>query len=318
MKTSSKHLIHWLLCSIFLFSSVSIFAQEEEKKDEAKKSDSKNTEYFRGGMKIENVGDDSVIIHIKKRDFSHFSKGGCPMMHKKGKYNGHWAGVDLGWNGYVNKDFNMTFPSGEQYLNLKAARSMMVNLNPIEFNLNLIRNHFGLTSGLGFSLNNYYFSGSYMLIPDSLALTAVKIINQNNGDAAMKVNKLFVGWITLPVFFEFQTNPEIHANSFHVSVGVIGGFRIQSYTKQEFRNDDHMTYYLQDLSGRPYGSLYVDERRIRKHSEYHLNPFKLDGSFRIGWSFLNLWSTYSFTTLFQKDQGPELYPWSVGVTLAGW
>jgi hypothetical protein len=318
MKTSSKLLINLLLCSIFLLPFSAIFAQNENKDAETKASGSSSTEYFKGGMKVEKLGNDSVIIHIKKHDFDNFSMKGCPLMHKRGKYNGHWAGIDLGWNGYVNKDFNMTFPANEQYLNLNSSRSMTVNLNPIEFNLNLVKNHFGLTSGLGFSLNNYYFSNSYTLIPDSMSLVAFKVVDQFGNTAAMRVNKLFVSWITVPVIFEFQTNPKISLNSFHISVGVIGGIRLQTYTKQEFKNDNDMTYYLQDQSGKTVASMYVDERFVRKHSQFHLNPFKLDATMRIGWSFLNFWTTYSITPMYQKDQGPELYPWTVGITLLGW
>ena len=318
MKTSSKMLINLLLCSIFLLTNSMVFSQNEEKTSDSTKHTTRNTEYFKGGMKIEKVGNDSLIIHIKKHDFDNFSIKGCPMMHKKGKYNGHWAGVDFGWNGYVNEDCNMTFPAKEQYLNLKSSRSMTVNLNPIEFNLNLVKNHFGLTSGLGFSLNNYYFSNSYMLIPDSISLMAYKVVDQKGNAAAMRVNKLFVSWLTVPVIFEFQTNSKMNINSFHVSLGMIGGIRLQSYTKQEFRNDNDMTYYLQDQSGKAIASIYIDERYVKKHNQYHLNPFKLDATMRIGWSFLNLWSTYSITPMFQEDQGPELYTWAVGVTLAGW
>ncbi len=318
MKAPTKLFINALLCSVFLLTTSTLFSQNEEKASDNQKSSSKSTEYFKGGVKVEKLGDDSLIIHVKKHDFDNFSMKGCPFMHKKGKYNGHWAGIDLGWNGYVNSDFNMTYPANEQYLNLKSSRSMTVNLNPIEFNLNLVKNHFGLTSGLGFSLNNYYFSGSYVLLPDSIALVAYKVVDQKGNTAAMRVNKLFVSWITVPVIFEFQTNPKIKINSFHVSLGLIGGIRLQSYTKQMYKNDDDMTYYLQDQSGKIIASVNIDDRCAIKHSQFHLNPFKLDATMRIGWSFLNLWSTYSITPMFQKNQGPELYPWSIGVTLLGW
>lgn len=318
MKTLNAFLIKFLLCTVFLLTGSKMFSQNEEKPGEAKQSGSSSTEYFKGGMKIEKQGDDSLVIYVKKHDFDHFPMKGCNFLHRKDKYNGHWAGIELGWNGYVNSDFNMTFPANQQYLNLKSSRSLTVNLNPIEFNLNLVKNHFGLTSGLGFTLNNYYFSGNYALIPDSLSLVAYKVVDQKGNPAAMRVNKLFVSWITVPVLFEFQTNSKIKLNSFHVSLGVIGGIRLQSYTKQEYNNASDMTYYLKDQSGKIVASVYIDEKCARKNSQFHLNPFKLDATMRVGWSFLNLWATYSITPMFQKNQGPVLYPWAIGVTLLGW
>jgi len=62
----------------------------------------------------------------------------------------------------------------------------------------------------------------------------------------------------------------------------------------------------------------VDDHPTRTKDQYHLNPFKLDATMRIGWSFLNFYATYSITPMFQKDQGPQLYPWAAGITLLGW
>jgi hypothetical protein len=194
---------------------------------------------------------------------------------------------------------------------------MTVNINPFELNLNLVKKHFGLTSGLGFSVNNYYFSNSTLLSHDSAALSAYNIIDKSGEAAGMKVNKLTVMWVTLPVLFEFQTNSGVRWNSFHISAGVIGGVRVCSYTKQRF-STRNTTYYLTDNSNNMIGSVDVDERWSRTHNQFYLNPFKLDGTVRIGWSFLNLFATYSITPMFQKNKGPELYPWTMGITLAGW
>ena len=193
----------------------------------------------------------------------------------------------------------------------------MVNINPFEFNFNLARNHFGITSGVGFSLNNYYFSNSIMLIQDSMKLVAYNIVDQNGKPADMKVNKLYVSWLNVPVLFEYQTNSKMRLNSFHFTLGVIGGVRIGSYTKQEYyaRNTD---YFLKDDNGKTVATFNSGEKPFRERGQYHMNTFKAEATARIGWSFLNLWTTYSLTPMYQKDQGPVLHPWTVGLTLIGW
>ncbi len=105
-------------------------------------------------------------------------------------------------------------------------------------------------------------------------------------------------------------------NSFHVTLGVIGGLRIGSYTKQTFDTWNQF-YYLKD-NGKDVASFYTDDKYVRDHGVYHQNNFKLDATARIGWSFLNFFATYSITPMFMKDRGPELYPWTVGITLVGW
>jgi hypothetical protein len=303
-----------LVTGIILLFNNPGFAQEEEKNnDKDKEWHSKEMQ----GMKIEKMGDDSVVVYINKKSWDHFPMKHNPFCCKKGKFNGHWAGIELGWNGYVNEEFNMTYPANEQYLNLNNARSLMVNLNPFEFNFNLVKNHFGITSGLGFSLNNYYFSKSTMLIQDSMKLVAYNIVDQNGTPADMKVNKLFISWLTVPILFEYQTNSKMRMNSFHASLGVIGGVRLCSYTKQEYyaRNTN---YYLKDDNGKTVGMFNSGDDAFRDKGQFHLNTFKADLTARIGWSFLNLWTTYSLTPMYQKDQGPILHPWTVGLTLVGW
>jgi hypothetical protein len=298
---------------ILLFNNLG-FAQEEEKKsDKDKEWHSKEMK----GMKIEKLGDDSLVVYINKKSWDHFPMKNPPFCCKKGRYNGHWAGIELGWNGWVNEDFNMTYPANQQYLNLNNARSLMVNFNPFEFNFNLIKNHFGITSGLGLSLNNYYFSNSMMLVKDSIKLVAYRIIDQNGKPADMRVNKLFVSWLNVPILFEYQTNPKMRLNSFHVSLGVIGGVRLCTYTKQQYysRNTD---YFLKDIDGKTVATFNSGEKAFRDKAQYHMKTFKAEATARIGWSFLNLFATYSLTPMYQENQGPVLHPWTVGITLAGW
>jgi len=305
----SRGLLFMFFVSFFTLGSV---AQDENKLKVT--PDKPVKEMDMKGVKVVQHGDDSTVITIRHHDMS---KMQCPFGCRKGRYNGHWAGIDFGWNGYVNSKFNSDFPAGQAYLDLNTARSLTVNINPFELNLTLVKKHLGFTSGLGFTFNNYYLSNSALLIHDSAALVAFHIVDKNGDAAAMKVNKLTVMWITLPLLFEFQTNSDIKWNSFHISAGVIGGVRVCSYTKQKFTTRD-ATYFLQDDNNNTVGSVYVDERFTLTHNQFHLNPFKLDGTVRIGWSFLNFFATYSITPMFQKNKGPELYPWTVGITLIGW
>ena len=306
-----------ILISVFIFYNVSaagINYPKESSKQEISGNDS--TKKMMRGMKIQKIGDDSMIIYIGKKDFNHFSMHAYPWCHKDGKFYGHWAGFELGLGGLFNSGFNMNFPETENYLNINTARSIMLNFNPFEFNLN-IRDHFGLTSGLGFQLNNYYFTDNTMILGDSVKLVAYKIVDVKGSSVTPTVNKLFVAWVNMPILLEYQTNPGYRSSSFHVTLGVIGGVRIGSYTKQRFQ-ESGTTYYLQNSRDTIVGSLYPDNHILRMHGAYHLNSFKLDATVRVGWSFLNLFATYSLTPMFIRNEGPVIYPWNVGITLMPW
>ncbi|MEI6885444.1 MAG: outer membrane beta-barrel protein [Bacteroidota bacterium] len=299
---------------LLLAGMISFPAYSQDKHKHHSCSDS--TSFGMQGVTIRKIGKDSMVVYVSKKEITNWHEWPPRLFSKKGKYNGHWAGVELGINGYVNDKFNMNFDPEYAYMNMNTARSMVVNLNPFEFNVNIAKNKFGFTSGLGFQLSNYYFTGSYVMIPDSSQLVAYKIKDGNGNYVGLKQDKLFVSYLNIPLLFEFQTNPKRNLKSFHVSVGVIGGVRICSYTKQKYNSIDQ-TYYLVDDKGARVASYYVGDNVVRSHGAYHLSPFKLDASFRIGWSFLNLFATYSLTPMFQDNQGPKLYPWAVGITLLG-
>ncbi len=306
------------LISVFILCTANpAIANDPEKTSNHKNSGHDSTHRMMRGMKIQKIGDDSMIIYIKKKDFNHFGKHDFPGCHKKGGYYGHWAGLEIGIGGYVNSDFNMNFEETESYLNINTARSIMLNFNPFEFNLNIARNHFGLTSGLGLQLNNYYFTGNNMILGDSSQLVAYKIVDYKGNSVTPMVNKLFIAWINVPVLLEYQTNSGYGMSGFHIALGIVGGVRIGSYTKQSF-HESGTTYYLEDQNNKVVASFYPEHHIIRKHGAYHLNPFKADATVRIGWSFLNLFATYSITPMFVEDQGPEVYPWNVGITLMPW
>ncbi len=246
-----------------------------------------------------------------------FSFQDFPFCKKKNKYNGHWAGIEVGISGYVTPDFDMNFNPAYPYMNMNTARSLNWNFNPFELNVNIARNHFGFTTGLGFQVSNYYFTGNYVMLQDSASLVAYKVQDVNGNPVTLKVNKLVASYLNLPLLFEYQTNRYRRSNSFHVSLGVIAGVRIGSYTKQTYKSEDQ-SYYLVDEKGNKIASYHVDKNKVHERGPYHLSPFKVDAAFRIGWSHLNLFATYSLTQMFQKNQGPELYPFTVGLTLLGW
>lgn len=246
-----------------------------------------------------------------------FNMDGFPFHKHKHKFNGHWAGIELAVSGYVTPDFDMNFKAPYDFMNMNTARSLTVNMNPFDLNVNLYKNKIGFTTGLGLQVSNYYLTDNYVMIKDSSTLMAYKIEDSYGNPVDLKVNKMVITYLNLPLFFEYQTNPGLRLSSFHVTLGVIAGVRLGSYTKQVYEEKEG-SYFLVDDAGKKIASFDVDHHTVRDHGAYHLSPFKLDAAFRVGWSYLNLFGTYSLTQMFQKNQGPELYPFTVGISLLGW
>lgn len=243
-----------------------------------------------GGIKVEVIDGDSTKVAVGNHSLVVDDDGRVKWKRsKKHKFKGHWAGFDLGVNGYVDKDFNIDVPDEYSYLDLKYEKSIDVNINFFEQNINLINNKFGLVTGLGLRWNNYRFANNVILSPDSAG-----IYGYYDNTRDWKKSKLVVNYLTLPLFFEYQTNRFSKKNSFHIAAGVIAGWRYATHTKQ----------------------LYFDNGRQKpkQRDDFHLRPFRYDATVRIGWGVINLYATYSMNELFKEGRGPELYPFAVGIT----
>jgi len=268
--------------------------KDQEKSGAVPEDEDGNVEVVINDKKIVVVTDDSVRVKLGDNSIEINEDGnvkinkGC----KKEKFNGHWKGLDLGVNGYLTPNNDFSYPDEYSLLDQKYQKSFNVNLNFYEQNVNLIRNKLGLVTGLGLSWNNYRFDNDVRLQKGENKLILTR--DSTEGVTCEK-SKLVNTYLTLPVMLEVQTNRHSKANSFHLGAGVLGGWRIGTHTKYVF--DD--------------GSRQKDKER----SDFYMNPFKLDAIATVGWGMINLYATYSLTPMFQKNKGPELYPFSVGICL---
>ncbi|MCF8298200.1 MAG: DUF2807 domain-containing protein [Saprospiraceae bacterium] len=209
------------------------------------------------------------------------------------KYDGHWDGLDLGLNGYLNSDYNNNLPSTYSFLDLKQEKSWSVGINALEQNFNLIRNHFGVTTGLGFQMNNYRFANNINLTSDSLTIFGFKDTIHNYTKSKLNVN-----YFTIPLLFEYQTNNKSRTNSFHIAVGGIFGVKVGSHTKMVYTDGDK-------------------KEKTKSRDDFHLNPIKYEATVRIGWGKLDLFANYALSSLFEDGEGPVMYPFTAGISLSG-
>jgi hypothetical protein len=247
-----------------------------------------------GSLKVQVVEGDSTKVTVGKHQLVVDDDGNVKWERNcNRKFNGHWGGFDLGINGFVDEDFNIDPPAAYDFLTLKYEKSVEVNINAYEQNINLANNKFGMITGIGLRWNNYRFADNIYLTPDS-----AQIAGWPDNSHTWEKSKLVVNYLTVPLLLEYQTNAYSKSNSFHITAGVIAGWRYASHTKMMY-NDD----------GRA---------KPKEWDSFHLNPFRYDATVRIGWGVVNLYATYSLNKMFKDGDGPELYPVTMGLTLVGW
>lgn len=204
------------------------------------------------------------------------------------KFDGHYAGIELGVNNYLNSDMEMKVPEDGAFMELDDSKSLEFNLNIADVALPIVKDRLGLITGLGFNWNNYKFDNKQLVL-------------QNDGDSIYAVydstknyskNKLTSVYLNVPLMLEFQQ--PIGSKELWIAVGGYGGVKIGSHTKLK-TNDG-------------------DKTKVRK--DFHLNTLRYGLRAQVGFDNFGLYCNYSLQSLFKKDEGPELYPISLGVSLA--
>ncbi|MFP4620009.1 MAG: outer membrane beta-barrel protein [Bacteroidales bacterium] len=206
----------------------------------------------------------------------------------------HWSGFEIGLNNYLNKNFSMSLSEENSYMDLNTGKSWNVNLNFIEYDLALIGEGFGVGTGMGIEFNDYRFDNR-LPIKKNDGSVIVDSTYVNRGYNREKA-KLTTTYITVPVIFEYQARVGDH-NKLFFSAGVIGGMKLGSHTKVIYKDDG-------------------DKNKDKNRNDFFLSPFRYGYTVRAGYGFLKIFANYYETTLFEKDKGPQLHPFTIGFMLS--
>ena len=237
-----------------------------------------------GDIVISENGDDTYLeigANNKYRSKRHFKR-----------FKGHYTGLEIGFNNYVTYDRSTSLPPDDSYMELNAGKSTSYAINALQWSIGLDRRgNIGLVTGLGIEWNNYHFSGPYILKKNDAGN-----VDYDVSTRPLDKNKLVTTHLNVPLLLEFQIPTRHHRNSFYFSAGAIGGMRINSYTRTVFDDNE-------------------DPHKQKKKGDYNIQQFRYGAMARIGYRAINLYSTYYFSTLFEEEKGPELYPVSIGLSI---
>ncbi|MCX6294527.1 MAG: DUF2807 domain-containing protein [Bacteroidetes bacterium] len=256
----------------------------ESKSGTGEETASDTTKFKLGNKKYMIIGDGDYDEHhdryTKKDSVKNFNKD-----------FEHWNGLEIGVNGMMDYKNSITLPSNANFLELDYAKSIQFGLNLFEKDFHIYKNYVNLVTGFGFDFNHYAFQNSITLNGDTTYLAA-----RTDSTIDYKKNKLNVCYIKIPLMLEFNTSKNANKN-FHIAVGAELAYRIGSVTKQK--------YEINNV-----------EYELKHKDDYNLEPFRYSAVARIGYNNVTLFADYGLNRLFKKDKGPQVYPFTVGVTIA--
>ena len=204
------------------------------------------------------------------------------------RFDAHYAGIEFGINNFLNKDFEMQVPEDGKYMELDDSKSIEFNLNLVDVSIPIVKKRLGLVTGLGLGWNNYKFNNKQLVL-------------QNDGDSIYAVldtetkyskNKLSALYMNVPLMLEFQQ--PVGNKKLWIAVGGYAGVKLGSNLKL----------------------ITNDGAKTKNRKDYHLNTLRYGLRAQVGFDNFGVYCNYSLATLFKKDKGPELYPLSLGVSLA--
>lgn len=202
----------------------------------------------------------------------------------------YWSGFEVGINYPVNGAFENSFAS--EHLQYDPSQSFVYNFNFLEKRIPIIKDYFGIVTGLGFTNSRYGLADNraefYANGDTTLALVDTTLAVGYNK------NQLRINSFKIPVLFQINTSKDDNKN-FHIAFGAIGGVRFASNAKYKYDSPD--------------GSF-----KTKIKGRYNLNAFQLSGTVRMGYNDFGLFADYNVLSLFEEKKSEVAYPLSFGVS----
>lgn len=206
-----------------------------------------------------------------------------------------WGGFELGVQGFATPSLSFTMPSTHSFLSSDIGNSWFFALNAGDFDGHIIKNKLALTTGLGILWSNIHFDGNDYLTPNSGTLTATSPA----AGTKLSLNKLYTFDITAPLLIKFAPGRNNKAKGgFHIAAGAIIHYVATSRVVTETSSAGY-------------------NQRIEMNDDFNINPFRVDGTVRMGYDRVKLFANYSLTPYFNSAKAPDVRLFSAGLTLIG-
>ncbi|MDR0824260.1 MAG: hypothetical protein LBN74_04150 [Prevotella sp.] len=228
---------------------------------------------------IDTLRTETQSLIPEKQDESNILMGGSSYnfifsWKKKKHLNPHWAGLGMGFMNYSD------IPNG----GLKISESHNFTVNLIDFHKQLGRSNWLIVSGIGTEWSRYHFD-------ENAALTKIDktaVFQPAPDGINYKSTKLLAYYVTIPLLLEYQTS------GFHISGGIVGFFKYYSKSQVKYN---------------------VDNEKIVKNMGRDLNIRPVDMKLRlqVGIRDVSVYGYYSPFSMFDKDKGPDMKTYMIGV-----
>jgi hypothetical protein len=154
--------------------------------------------------------------------------------------------------------------------------------------------------GAGVGTDNIFFDKTYVGIKD---ITPTVQFHDQSDTTHFKKNKLATAILEAPLELRFSSNPGNPNKSFKVALGIKGGILVNAHIKQKT---------LENASGST-----LNAYTAKESSKRFFNSNRFAATARIGYGVFSAFGTYQLNPLFKEGLGPDVRPFTIGLTLSG-
>lgn len=234
---------------------------------------------------------DSLVKKDKHNDFCFNKKS-----KREGGFKGHWDAFEIGAAGFLNENHEMSLNSdNNRFMSLNTDKSTTIGFNFGQLSQGIIGNSFGMVTGLRLEFNNYYFENNNTILKDKNGVIGGYPVVIHSDTINLDRSKLTTSYFTIPLIFEWQfpASRSIHKRIW-VSAGIIGSIKLNSHTKVVYKLDG-------------------EKKKDKNRNDFNINMLRYGFTGRIGYDDFYVYGNYYPVQFFEKNKGPELYSYSIGI-----
>lgn len=230
-----------------------------------------------------------VIVDYKKEGAKDSTKIAQKSQKKAEKRARNESYIDLGLNSFGDVPLN----SGDKF-DLRPLGSRYVAIGHYKMGrIGGKSSPLFIRGGLEGAFNNFMFDKNNLII-DNNGVT--DIIKEPETGRSLEKSKLTYSTFNIPVQMHLQFKDKKGKDSFTMSAGGFGGYRLGAHSKIKYQEK---------------GKTNKDKER----SSYNLEDFQYGATFSIGYRDLELFGKYNLNNLFKENRGPEMQTISFGFRL---
>lgn len=199
--------------------------------------------------------------------------------------------VEFGLNQLINKPSDLKVSAFSRSFNAYFTYDVV-----------LAKSRFSVAPGIGIGTDNFYHKKNGIAWANNTQLkdtiTSFPVLPDS---VTAKKSKLGLVYFDIPIEFRYRSKPNKKQTSWKLAAGFKLGFLLAS--KWKYKGED-----LQTGTG---------DVKFKEFKVDNINRLRYSVYLRGGYGIFNLYVNYQISSIFQKNNGPQMYPLQFGFAICG-